>query len=61
MRLYCRQCDEPNDFSRNWVNATDSCAHCGAKDWETINAPRIPYELTEKDRRLLRYLGIVRD
>ena len=62
MRLFCRSCDQPNEFPRHWVEATDCCSHCGAKEqWRTINEPKVPYALTHNDRRFLGWLRIVRD
>ena len=61
MWIYCRQCDEPNELPRQWINATDACVHCQAKDWEVRNTPKVPYVLNHNDQRLLRGLRIARD
>lgn len=59
MTLYCRVCESPNDFDRNWVNEHDACKSCGAEgQWRTLNEPKQPYELTLNDKRFLRSVRI---
>lgn len=59
MILFCRVCDSPNPFMRRWIEDHDACSTCGAEgQWRTVNEPRVAYELSLNDKRLLKSLRI---
>lgn len=60
MVLFCRACDSPNEFDRNWVTDQDECGTCGArKKWRTLNEPKKPWELNEMDKRFLKAIRVI--
>ena len=60
--LFCRSCDSPNTFDRNWVKDDDMCSTCGATgQWRTINEPRKPWAISHNDRNFLRSIRISPD
>lgn len=62
MVIYCRSCDGPNTFPRNWINDSDKCKFCGTSgQWRTLNEPKHAYELNHNDRRLLAVFRIAAD
>lgn len=59
MTLYCRECQQPNYFERNWLNEDDACQYChSVGQWRTLNDPKHDYTLTHNDKRFLRSLRI---
>lgn len=62
LTLFCRVCDSPNEFPRNWVDDTDECTACGAKkQWRTVNEPKVAWDVSHNDRRFLKALRIKSD
>lgn len=59
MTLWCRACETMNTFDRNWIADDDACSDCKTKgQWRTLNEPKVPYTLTEKDKRFLTALRV---
>ena len=62
MRLYCRACESPNDFDRNWVTDDDECSTCGTKkQWRTCAEPKKAYDLNHNDKLFLHSIRVKPD